>query len=121
MARIGLGGECLKPTKGACYVIRRFLVGCVYDVCTDTQTYAVSQTFKCTCIHTHITHLHKHKYRNQPPGYHFPEGPYVEYEGDMPPQYAAEPTALVAALNAEMARLVEEGAATEVCRVICCV
>lgn len=48
-------------------------------------------------------------------GYHFPEGPYVEYEGDMPPKYAAEPAALVAALNAEMARLVEEGAATEVC------
>ncbi len=62
MARLGLGGECLKPTKG----------------------------------------------------YHFSEGPYVEYEGELPPQYAAEPQALVAALNAEMGLLVEEGVETKV-------
>lgn len=58
MARIGLGGECLKPTKG----------------------------------------------------YHFADGPYVEYEGE----YAADTGALAAALNAEMARLVEEGTDTKV-------
>lgn len=62
MARIGLGGECLKPTKG----------------------------------------------------YHFQEGPYVEYEGEMPPQYAADLEALMAALNAEMKVLVEEGVDTNV-------
>jgi len=44
-------------------------------------------------------------------GYHFADGPWVEYEGAVP---AEERSALVAALNAEMARLIELDADTVV-------
>jgi hypothetical protein len=47
-------------------------------------------------------------------GYHFAEGPYVEYEGELPVEYAGDVGALVSTLNAEMARLVEEGVETKV-------
>lgn len=64
MARIGLGGVHLKPTKG----------------------------------------------------YHFADGPFVEYfyEEEMLPETATNTGALAAALNAEMARLVEEDVDTKV-------